>query len=80
MDKRKLAVFAIAGLIFLVLIISIPMAIVPSSKMYANNETCFTADCKKAAELILSSVDSSVDPCMDFYKYVTFTTLHIYCL
>ena len=67
-SKRKLTLFAI-GMIFLVLIISIPMATKPSSKMYANNETCLTAECKKAAKLILSSMDESIDPCTDFYKY-----------
>ena len=67
-SKSKLALFAI-GMIFLVLIIFIPMATKPSSKMYANNETCLTAECKKAAKLILSSMDQSIDPCTDFYKY-----------
>ena len=70
-SKRNFVVLASIALIFLVLalVITIPMVTVPSSK-YANNETCTTTECKKAAYLISSSMDSSIDPCTDFYKYV----------
>ena len=80
-SKRKWAVYASIGLIFLLLIIAFlwPLwATAPSSKMYSNNETCVTTECKKAAKLILTSMDSSIDPCTDFYKYVyKFTYIYI---
>ena len=44
---------------------------VPTGKHGHHNETCLTRECVLLASEILQNIDSSVDPCDDFYNFAS---------
>ncbi|RWS04951.1 Endothelin-converting enzyme 1-like protein [Dinothrombium tinctorium] len=67
--KKVIASFIVANCVLLGLILSpIPKFKRQPPKVKDPN-TCYSDDCINLAETVYSNLDTTVDPCDDFYKY-----------
>ncbi|XGW12922.1 hypothetical protein V3C99_013514 [Haemonchus contortus] len=62
-------VFAALALIFFLLSLLLFIGLLYLYLRNSNDDICMTPGCIQTASVILSSMNSSVDPCSDFYEY-----------